>query len=960
MKFTKNRVALAILFGVPTVSVIVPTVAVAQTQTVNVANQNEFNNAIARASATNVLTINLTNGFTVTPITTGGKEVPWKLGNVTIIGNGHELLFRGDSALSITGDTTFQNVKLSFNQTAGVTQTNGGEAKLIFANNHHLTLDNVTTKVMEAGKADIPATVVLGSGIVTNGDLTGSTGILTLNGSTILQNIIASNLDNSAKKTASTIQIGADTTIKNEVRFGADNNPMNGKVNVITQSKNVAKYVAGTSVDNILTFQAVKTNETSIEGVKDVITTQGSSLFVNKLDIVGTLELANGVNVNATPAPDTAPITVGTVSAQGNNELSFTNQNKATITNGVQGNELKVNITGGELVKNIPYVTAGNNGTNITVAAPNSTKKAVEYTSGAYMLSDKRLLTAPVITFDNAQNGTIAPTADGKIAIKVNVDFMEMQDGDEITIKINVDGVKKEETLIITPDDYDAGNTEFTVKVDAKAGQTIEVEAVQYDGFTPTDRTPTSKPVIVKVEDINTTAKAEEVNKKPTTQKGSGVTETEKPAADTPEITQKGSGVTETEKPAADVPEISQKGSGVTETEKPTADTPEITRKGSSLTADEKATANTPAVTEKGSSVTEAEKSAADVPETTQKGTSATAEEKPVVEPVVQQTLASLTAEKPEVDTKALIAALHQAEMLLQQQQKAQRISNLVESNAAAQLNSIADVNMDIAQQVIEKFPTDGNQFRVWSNNTVTNSSAYRNTQQHYETDSFRSQLGVSGLVNANTQLGAILTDVRNSNDFAYNNGKHHLQIASAFVKYQTNNGTFAAFDLGAGRIKNKLKSVNQTDSFSRKLVQTGLTLGQELTWNQLEATVKTGIRYNHLGHANYQLDGLNVQEQAVDFVSYFAGLELGYKFALGTQFSVKPLISAEYWVHNGNAEIKVADREFSLETGNRQHFAAGVEMGYQNLKLSLSAGVTDGSKVAKQNVAKLNLNYQF
>ncbi|WGE69354.1 autotransporter outer membrane beta-barrel domain-containing protein [Actinobacillus equuli subsp. haemolyticus] len=446
------------------------------------------------------------------------------------------------------------------------------------------------------------------------------------------------------------------------------------------------------------------------------------------------------------------------------------------------------------------------------------------------------------------------------------------------------------------------------------------------------------------------------------TQKGSSLKADEKSTADVPtsESMQKGSGVTEAEKPAADTPEITQKGSSLTADEKSATDVPEITQKGLSLTADEKATANTPTVTDKGSSVTEAEKTAADVPETVQKGTAVTAEEKPSAEPVVQQKLASLTAEKPEVDTEALIAALRRAEMLLQQQQKAQRISNLVESNAAAQLNSIVDVNMDIAQQVIEKFPTDGNQFRVWSNNTVTNSSAYRNTQQHYETDSFRSQLGVSGLVNANTQVGAILTDVRNSNDFAYNSGKHHLQIASAFVKYQTNNGTFAAFDLGAGRIKNKLKSANQTDSFSRKLVQTGLTLGQELTWNQLEATVKTGIRYNHLGHANYQLDGLNVQEQAVDFVSYFAGLELGYKFALGTQFSVKPLISAEYWVHNGNAEIKVADREFSLETGNRQHFAAGVEMGYQNLKLSLSAGVTDGSKVAKQNVAKLNLNYQF
>ncbi|WP_144029885.1 autotransporter outer membrane beta-barrel domain-containing protein [Actinobacillus suis] len=425
-------------------------------------------------------------------------------------------------------------------------------------------------------------------------------------------------------------------------------------------------------------------------------------------------------------------------------------------------------------------------------------------------------------------------------------------------------------------------------------------------------------------------------------------------------ITEKGSSVAEAEKPVADVPLITEKGSSVTEAEKPTADVPLITEKGSSVAEAEKPVADVPLITEKGASVTEAEKPTADVPETTQKGTSVTAEAKPVVEPVVQQTLASLTAEKPEVDTEALIAALRRAEMLLQQQQKVQLISNLVESNAAAQLNSIADVNMDIAQQVIEKFPTDGNQFRVWSNNTVTNSSAYRNAPQHYETDSFRSQLGVSGLVNANTQVGAILTDVRNSNDFAYNSGKHHLQVASAFVKYQTNNGTFAALDLGAGRIKNKLKSANQTDSFSRKLIQTGLTLGQELTWNQLETTAKTGIRYNHLGHANYQLDGLNVQEQAVDFVSYFAGLELGYKFALGTHFNIKPLISAEYWVHNGDAKIKVADHEFSLETGNRQHLAAGVEMGYQNLKLSLSAGVTDGSKVAKQNVAKLNLNYQF
>lgn len=178
-------------------------------------------------------------------------------------------------------------------------------------------------------------------------------------------------------------------------------------------------------------------------------------------------------------------------------------------------------------------------------------------------------------------------------------------------------------------------------------------------------------------------------------------------------VTEKGDSVQIEEKPIADTPLITQKGSAVTEAEKPVADVPLITEKGSSVAEAEKPTADVPLITEKGSSVTEVEKPTADVPETTQKGIGVTAEAKPIVEPVVQQTLASLTAEKPEVDTEALIAALRRAGMLLQQQQKAQRISNLVESNAAAQLNSIADVNMDIAQQVIEKFLTDGNQFRV-------------------------------------------------------------------------------------------------------------------------------------------------------------------------------------------------------------------------------------------------------
>ncbi|WGE57138.1 autotransporter outer membrane beta-barrel domain-containing protein [Actinobacillus equuli] len=871
MKFTKNRVALAILFGVPASSVLLTPQIVYAQNIITVSSQAEFENAVQNSLGKKGTVISLLNNIVVSKYTeTANGILPFTLGNsITIEGNNNSLTVRG-APLSLSGNVTLKNLKLELPPITNQISLDPNYVidnefdQFIYLNGNKLELDNVDTSIARWNERTRP-TIVLGNGLNTNGDNNNAELILK---NTTVKNIIAGNLNNKEKTTNSKIIIDKSSSVLDAVALGIENNPVSGKVEVITESQNVNRFNGAHSTNNSLEIKGVTGfKDTSIVEIQNLTLSNKSNISVNNLSINGTLTLKEGSKINANNASDDFfginPINLGSIKSEGDNEIRLKDDNKLTITGEVSGN-LNVVISGTNIQKDKAYVTAKNNKNTINVTAPNS-----------------------LLNFKN-ENGEYKATTDlANSEIK--------QNGDSVT---------------------------------ADSKPNAPVPNIKQNGDSVTADTKPNAPV---------------PNIK---QNGDSVTADTKPNAPVPNIKQNGDSVTADTKPNAPVPNIKQNGDSVTADTKPNAPVPNIKQNGDSVTADTKPNAPVPNIKQNGDSVTE-DTNNAPIPNIKQNGDSVTADTKPNVQVT-------------ELDTDALIAALHQAEMLLQQQQKAQRISNLVESNAAAQLNSIADVNMDIAQQVIEKFPTDGNQFRVWSNNTVTNSSAYRNAQQHYETDSFRSQLGVSGLVNANTQVGAILTDVRNSNDFAYNSGKHHLQIASAFVKYQTNNGTFAAFDLGAGRIKNKLKSVNQTDSFSRKLVQTGLTLGQELTWNQLEATVKTGIRYNHLGHANYQLDGLNVQEQAVDFVSYFAGLELGYKFALGTQFSVKPLISAEYWVHNGNAEIKVADREFSLETGNRQHFAAGVEMGYQNLKLSLSAGVTDGSKVAKQNVAKLNLNYQF
>ncbi|WGE52950.1 autotransporter domain-containing protein [Actinobacillus equuli] len=965
MKFTKNRVAMAILCSIPTIIITtISPIAYAQTNVVEVSSQSDFERALAQAKSATNLTIRLTNDFTLLPkVNQNRQEIPWEIGNVTIDGANHTLTVRG-SPLDITGDTVIRNTKLSFLPSQGLTldlnTANQQEiTQYIFVNGNRLELDNVDTQMgTNANKLSRP-NIVMGNGTGSTKD-SGKAELVLKN--TIVKNILAGNLNDTAKQTNTKITLDKNSEVLQGVYFGLNSpNNVTGEVTVISETDKVGGYI-GNQTNGTLELKGVNTHRsTAISGVKNLKLTQGSDLAVSDLEVEN-LSLENGTKLNTENT--NFPISVQNLSGTGGTLIANVDSGSIDLVSATGNVNLDIR---GWLDPNETYVSVRNNADGLTVTASQDSSLNVVKEGNSFKTVTPSAATPPATPAVVQQTGS-SLKADEKPAADVpeitqkgsslKADEKPTADVPEITQK-GLSLKADEKPAADVPEITQKGSG---LKADEKPAADVP-EITQKGSSLKADEKPAAD--VPEITQKGSSLKADE---KPAadvpeiTQKGSGLKADEKPTADVPtsESMQKGSGVTEAEKPAADTPEITQKGSSLTADEKSATDVPEITQKGLSLTADEKATANTPTVTEKGSSVTEAEKTAADVPETVQKGTAVTAEEKPSAEPVVQQKLASLTAEKPEVDTEALIAALRRAEMLLQQQQKAQRISNLVESNAAAQLNSIADVNMDIAQQVIEKFPTDGNQFRVWSNNTVTNSSAYRNTQQHYETDSFRSQLGVSGLVNANTQLGAILTDVRNSNDFAYNSGKHHLQIASAFVKYQTNNGTFAALDLGAGRIKNKLKSASQTDSFIRKLVQTGLTLGQELTWNQLEATVKTGIRYNHLGHANYQLDGLNVQEQAVDFVSYFAGLELGYKFTLGTQFSVKPLISAEYWVHNGDAEIKVADREFSLETGNRQHLAAGVEMGYQNLKLSLSAGVTDGSKVAKQNVAKLKLNYQF
>ncbi|WGE91321.1 autotransporter outer membrane beta-barrel domain-containing protein [Actinobacillus genomosp. 1] len=303
---------------------------------------------------------------------------------------------------------------------------------------------------------------------------------------------------------------------------------------------------------------------------------------------------------------------------------------------------------------------------------------------------------------------------------------------------------------------------------------------------------------------------------------------------------------------------------------------------------------------------------------------------------------------------------LYKAQELLNRLE-AKRIANIATSNLSAQAHSVITVGADITQAIIEKFPENGNNYRVWSKNTVANSKHYANFHKGYESDSLRTQLGISSLINERTQVGLILNDIRNDNDLADQvTSKNKFLMSSVFIKYQTQTGNFAVIDVGFGRIKNEVKAAEEEVSFRRNVWHTGLTFGKEFEWKQVEITPKVGIRYSRLGSANYQLESSHVQEKAVGFVSYLAGVDAGYRFNLSEHYSLKPFVSAEHWWNEGNGDVKVNGYNFNFNASNQYHYLAGLEFSYKNFTLKASAGITNGSQMAKQNLARLHLSYDF
>lgn len=182
--------------------------------------------------------------------------------------------------------------------------------------------------------------------------------------------------------------------------------------------------------------------------------------------------------------------------------------------------------------------------------------------------------------------------------------------------------------------------------------------------------------------------------------------------------------------------------------------------------------------------------------------------------------------------------------------------------------------------------------------------------------------------------------------------------MGSAYLKYQSDNGSFIALDLGAGRLKNEIQFANKT-TFDRNIVQTGVTAGHSFKAGQFEVKPVLGVRYSRLSAVNYELEQAKVYVPTTHLASAFAGVEAGYQLDFG-DFSIKPLFSAKYTKNSGTEKLYVNNYQFDYEADDRQRYSAGLELKYKLATLNVKGGVTKGKQMGSQRFAGVSLNLSF
>ncbi len=270
----------------------------------------------------------------------------------------------------------------------------------------------------------------------------------------------------------------------------------------------------------------------------------------------------------------------------------------------------------------------------------------------------------------------------------------------------------------------------------------------------------------------------------------------------------------------------------------------------------------------------------------------------------------------------------------------------------------LLDTGSSLVQQITQTELSANKENNVWVSNTAYDRH-YSSTQyRQFSAKRSQIQIGVDHYLSKNTQVGTVLSYVRNSNVFDQASGKNTFVQANTYGKYYFDYGWYISGDIGVGQLRSQLQT-QQKAKFNRIATQAGITMGNRIDINRFEILPSIGVRYSYLSPIDYKLDSDSLKVDRISIKTALAKLDLAYQFNIG-EFSLKPILSMVYVINSGEGIVNIGGQNYRYKSDNQQQYSAGMALNYRSLTFNINGGAIKGRQLSNQKFLQIKMQVSF
>ncbi|HHF2633251.1 TPA: S6 family peptidase [Haemophilus influenzae] len=270
----------------------------------------------------------------------------------------------------------------------------------------------------------------------------------------------------------------------------------------------------------------------------------------------------------------------------------------------------------------------------------------------------------------------------------------------------------------------------------------------------------------------------------------------------------------------------------------------------------------------------------------------------------------------------------------------------------------LLDTGSSLVQQITQTELSANKENNVWVSNTAYDRH-YSSTQyRQFSAKRSQIQIGVDYYLSKNTQVGTVLSYVRNSNVFDQASGKNTFVQANTYGKYYFDYGWYISGDIGVGQLRSQLQT-QQKAKFNRIATQAGITMGNRIDINRFEILPSIGVRYSYLSPIDYKLDSDSLKVDRISIKTALAKLDLAYQFNIG-EFSLKPILSMVYVINSGEGIVNIGGQNYRYKSDNQQQYSAGMALNYRSLTFNINGGAIKGRQLSNQKFLQIKMQVSF